>query len=61
VIWPYRKTVMMRVQGEIEVETKLPSIPRVGMRLKVGNGSAIEDIAVDHRCVNLKGEGAELV
>jgi hypothetical protein len=56
---------MMRVQGEIEVETKLPSnggVPRVGMRLKVGNnGSAIEDIAVDHRCVNVKGEGAELI
>ena len=41
----------MRVSGEIEVETRLPtsSIPRVSMRLKVGNSHQIEDVVVDPR------------
>ena len=43
--------MMMKVHGEIEVETRLPtsSIPRVSMRMKVGGSHTIQDIAVDQR------------
>jgi len=48
---------MLKVHGEVEVDSRLPtsSIPRIGMRLKIGNGGTIEDIAIDQRC-NYSGE-----
>ena len=39
----------MKVKGEIEVETRLPTstIPRLSMRLKVGGNHQIEELYVD--------------
>jgi hypothetical protein len=55
----YRKPLYIKVSGELEVETRLPtsSIPRLSMRLKVGNNHQIEDVVVDPRC----GQGSNLI
>lgn len=58
-IYEKEKPIFMRVNGELEVETRLPtsSIPRLSMRLKVGNNHQIENVMVDPRC----GQGSNLI
>lgn len=48
----FRKPLYMKIKGELEIETRLPTsaIPRISMRLKVGNNYELEDVSVDHRC-----------
>lgn len=45
----------MKLKGELEVETRLPTsaIPRVSMRLKVGNNYELEDVSVDPRAAEI--------